>query len=125
MQAELSKDYRMVAAPSAGVLDLQVALTGAMASNPTLDTMSTILPQALVVSNLTGLITGKPAFVGEAQAEAKILDGGSGGLLVAVVDRRVGGKSISGSVASWGDVEAALRSSEGRLVRKGGGRRVQ
>src|SRR3546814_18791213 len=34
MQAELSTDYRMVAAPRAGVLDLQVALTGAMASNP-------------------------------------------------------------------------------------------
>jgi hypothetical protein len=109
MQAELSKDYQLVTTPAAGVLDIQIALTDAMASNPTLDTVSTVVPQALMVSNLTGLVTGKPAFVGEAQAEAKVLDGGSGDLLAAVVDRRVGGKSISGSVDSWGDVEAAFQ----------------
>jgi hypothetical protein len=109
VQEELAKDYELVSTPADGVLDIQIALTDAQASNPTLDTVSTVVPQALVVSSLTGLVTGKPAFVGEAQAELKMLDGGSGDLLAAVVDRRVGGKSISSSTDSWGDVEAAFQ----------------
>ena len=112
---ELEKDYKMVSAPGAGVLDVQIALTDAERSNSTLDTVSTVLPQALVVSSLTGLVTGKPAFVGEAQAEVKITDGGSGDLLGAAVDRRVGGKSIAGSTSSWSDVESALQYWAQRL----------
>jgi hypothetical protein len=109
VHGELSKDYTMVAAPAAGVLDVQLALTDATRSNPSLDTVSTVLPAGLAASTLTGMVTGKPAFVGEAQAEGKILDGGDGQLLAAAVDRRVGGKSISGSVNSWDDVDAAFR----------------
>jgi hypothetical protein len=112
---ELAKDYELVGTPAAGVLDIQIAITDAEKSNPTLDTVSSVLPQALVVSNLTGLVTGKPAFVGEAQAEIKLADGGTGDLLAAAVDRRVGGKSISGSVDSWNDVETAFQYWAQRL----------
>lgn len=112
---ELAKDYQIVAAPAAGVLDIQIAITDAERSNPTLDTVSSVLPQALVVSNLTGLVTGKPAFVGEAQAEIKLSDGGTGDMLAAAVDRRVGGKSISGSTDSWNDVDEAFQYWAKRL----------
>jgi hypothetical protein len=112
---ELAKDYEIVGIPAAGVLDIQIAITDAEQSNPTLDTVSSVLPQALVVSNLTGLVTGKPAFVGEAQAEIKLADGGTGDLLAAAIDRRVGGKSISGSTDSWNDVEAAFQYWAQRL----------
>ncbi|MFZ2100011.1 MAG: DUF3313 domain-containing protein, partial [Oricola sp.] len=112
---ELAKDYEMVSVPADGVLDIQIALTDAEKSNATLDTVSTVLPQALVVSSLTGLVTGKPAFVGEVQAEIKIADGGDGDLLAAAVDRRVGGKSIAGSTGSWSDVEAAFQYWAQRL----------
>lgn len=107
--AELEKDYQMVAAPAPGVLDVQMALTDAKQSNPALDTVSTVMPMGLAASTLTGVVTGKPSFVGEAQAEGRILDGGSGELLAAAVDRRVGGKSVAGSVDSWDDVEAAFQ----------------
>lgn len=107
--AELEKDYQMVATPAPGVLDVQMALTDAQASNPALDTVSTVMPMGLAASTLTGVVTGKPSFVGEAQAEGRILDGGSGELLAAAVDRRVGGKSVAGSVDSWSDVDAAFQ----------------
>lgn len=112
---ELAKDYEIVSGPAAGALDIQIALTDAEKSNPTLDTVSSVLPQALAVSNLTGLVTGKPAFVGEAQAEIKLADGGTGDLLAAAVDRRVGGKSLSGSTDSWSDVETAFQYWAQRL----------
>lgn len=107
--AALEKDYQMVAAPAPGVLDVQMAITDAKQSNPGLDTVSTVMPMGLAASTLAGVVTGKPSFVGEAQAEARILDGGNGELLAAAVDRRVGGKSISGSVSSWDDAEAAFQ----------------
>lgn len=107
--AELEKDYQMVGAPGPGVLEVQLALTDAQASNPALDTVSTVMPIGLAASTLTGVVTGKPSFVGEAQAEGRVLDGASGELLAAAVDRRVGGKSIADSVDSWGDVEAAFQ----------------
>jgi len=106
--AELEKDYQMVATPAPGVLDIQLALTDAEQSSPGLDTVSTVMPMGLAAASLTGVVTGKPSFVGEAQAEGRILDGGNGALLAAAVDRRVGGKSISGSVDSWSDVDAAM-----------------
>lgn len=112
---ELAKDYSIVSTPAAGVIDLQIAITDAEKSNPTLDTVSSVLPQALVVSNLTGLVTGKPAFVGEAQAEVKLADGGTGELLAAAVDRRVGGKSLAGSTDSWTDAETAFKYWAQRL----------
>ena len=105
---ELSQDYAMVDEPGPGVLQVQVALTEAQASNPTMDTISSIVPQALLLSQAKGLVTGRPGFVGEASAEARIADGASGELLAAAVDRRVGGKSLGGSTDSWNDVRQSF-----------------
>jgi pyruvoyl-dependent arginine decarboxylase (PvlArgDC) len=98
----------MVDALGPGVLHVQVALTDAQTSNPTMDTISSIVPQALLISEAKGLVTGKPGFVGEASAEARIADGASGELLAAAVDRRVGGKSLGGSTDSWNDVRQSF-----------------
>jgi hypothetical protein len=105
---ELSQDYQLVDQVGPGVMRIQVALTDAEASSPVMDTISTVVPLGLAISQTTGLITGKPTFVGETQAEAKVTDGETGALLAAAIDRRVGGKSISGSVDSWDDVHAAF-----------------
>jgi Protein of unknown function (DUF3313) len=107
---ELSKDFQMVEETGPGVLHLQVAITDAQTSNPTMDTISSIVPQALLLSEAKGLITGKPSFVGEASAEFRGTDGETGELVGAAVDRRVGGKSITGAPAdSWDDVHQAYR----------------
>jgi hypothetical protein len=106
---ELSQDYAMVDTLGPDVLHVQVALTDAEASNPTMDTISSVVPQALVLSQATGLVTGKPGFVGEASAEARVSDGSSGELLGAAVDRRVGGKSVTGAPTdSWDDVHQSF-----------------
>ena len=105
---ELSQDFQMADELGPGVLHVQVAITDAQTSNPTMDTISTIVPQALLVSQAKGLITGKPGFVGEASVEARATDGQTGELVAAGVDRRVGGKSVTGAPTdSWDDVREA------------------
>lgn len=107
---ELSQDFEMVDELGPGVLHVQVAITDAQASNATMDTISSIVPQALLLSQAKGLVTGKPGFVGEASAEFRGTDGETGELVGAVVDRRVGGKSITGAPTdSWDDVHQAYR----------------
>ena len=107
---ELSQDFQMVDQPGPGVLQVQVAITDAQTSNPTMDTISTVLPQALLLSQAKGLVTGKPGFVGEASVEVRATDGQTGELIVAAVDRRVGGKSVAGAPTdSWEDVRESYR----------------
>jgi hypothetical protein len=107
---ELSQDFQMVDQPGPGVLQVQVAITDAQASNPTMDTISTVVPQALLLSQAKGLVTGKPGFVGEASVELRATDGQTGELVAAGVDRRVGGKSVTGAPTdSWDDVREAYR----------------
>lgn len=112
----LSKDYEMVQAPGAQTLRIAVALTKAEKSMPVLDTISTVLPQALVVSTLRKLATGKPAFVGEAAAELKMSDAQTGDVLFEAVDQRVGAKNLSGVTHSWGDVDEAIQYWSERLA---------
>jgi hypothetical protein len=107
---ELSQDFQMVDQPGPGVLQVQVAITDAQTSNPTMDTISTVVPQALLLSQAKGLVTGKPGFVGEASVELRATDGQTGELVAAGVDRRVGGKSVTGAPTdSWDDVREAYR----------------
>ena len=46
--------------------------------------------------------------MGEASVEVKTGDSQTGELLAAVVDRRVGGKTIKTSVSSWDDVNKIM-----------------
>jgi hypothetical protein len=106
----LSQDYEMVNELGPGVLQVQTALTDAQTSNPVLDTISTVLPIGLAVAQTKNLLTGKPSFVGEASAEARVLDGQTGQLLAAAVDRRVGGKALGGRpLNSWDDARRAYQ----------------
>ena len=102
--------FRLVTAPEAHTLRVKVAIAEAHASHVVLDVVSTVVPSAHAASALAGLITGKPAFVGEAQIEVKATDAVSGQLLAAAIDHRVGAKTISSSqFTSWGDVETMMR----------------
>jgi hypothetical protein len=108
LHKELSQDYQLVEELGPGVMRVQVALTDAKGSAPVMDTISTVMPIGLAISQTKALVTGKPSFVGESQAEAKVTDGANGHLLAAAIDRRVGGKSISGTTSSWDDVHKAF-----------------
>lgn len=106
---KLSEDYELAAAAGPGVLRVRVALTDAEASNPFLDTISTYIPQAYVVSAVLTLPADTAAFVGEASFEAQLRDAASGELLGAAVGRQAGTKYVfAGTTSSWGDVERAI-----------------
>lgn len=104
-----SKEMEMVNSPQPGTLRAKVAITKLEKSHVALDIISTIEPQARALSGLKALVTGKPAFVGEAAIAVKVTDATTGALLAEAVDERVGGKTLSAEhFKSWGEVDQAL-----------------
>ncbi|MCB2193584.1 MAG: DUF3313 domain-containing protein [Deltaproteobacteria bacterium] len=106
----MSKQITMVSTPGPGTLRVQVALTKAVPSKVGLDVISTVVPQAVVISSLKDAVTGKPSFVGEAAVASKVTDAETGELLGAWVADRIGGKQLDAAeISTWGDVEQAMR----------------
>ena len=108
----LAKDYEMVTQPGPNTLHLQAALTGADRANVALRAISTV-PAPMNVLALGSMVknvgTGKPAFVGEASVEARLLDSVTGEVLAASADRRVGKKRLDlDAFNSWDDAHKAL-----------------
>jgi len=89
LRKELKQDYELVDSTQPGTLRISIVLFG----------------RALV--ELQGIKRDKPSFVGCAMAEAKFTDAGSGSLLAAAVDKRVGGKTFK-DFDNWPDVRAAV-----------------
>jgi hypothetical protein len=108
MYLGLSKHFEMVDQPGPGTIRLQIALTDYEQSWVALDMISTVVPQLRAVAELKGLATDKPTFVGGVQVEAKFSDAQTGKVLAAVIDRRVGGKTLSKGTDSWADVKNAM-----------------
>jgi len=102
---ELSKDYTLVQSSGPDVMRLSVALTDVENGMPVLDTISTIVPQARLLSGAKNLATGTQAFVGQASVEARLVDSQSGKVLAAGIDRRAGGKKLGKGSGYWRDVE--------------------
>ena len=109
LDEELRKDYQMTSNPGPDVMHIQAAITEAGESNAVLDTVTSIIPQTRLLSGMVSMGRGVSLFTGSASVEMKITDGATGTLLVAVVDRRGGTKSLSGVTNSWNDVEEAYR----------------
>lgn len=105
---ELGKYYQIVQVPQPGTLRIKGAVTEAEGSWVALDTISSFVPQMLVMSKLKELATGTASFVGKASGEVEIADAMTGKRLIAAVDRRVGGKSPSGVVEKWDDVDQSF-----------------
>ena len=108
LKKELEKDYEMVAEPGPRTIRMQMALTDVEASWAAVDTVTSVIPIGIGISAATEFVTGKPSFVGEVSAEAKLTDARTGELLIAAVDRRVGGNEIEASVDNWDDVNKIM-----------------
>ena len=104
----LNQDYLVAPHPGPGVMRIQMALTEAEPSNVGMDVVETVLPPMQIFSGAQSMATGTRAFVGSASVEGKLTDGQTGELLFAAVDRRVGGKTLDGSMDSWDDVEQSF-----------------
>jgi hypothetical protein len=104
----LQDDYKFVTAPGPGVLHLQVAITEADTPNAVMHTVSNIVPQMMVLSQLKNAATGTQSFAGQASVEGKMTDGATGALLMAAVDKRAGGKGFARATESvWADIDRA------------------
>jgi len=105
---ELAKDYTVVQTPEPGTVRIQMAITDADTSKPVRNTLSTFVPVGMALNLIKYSAVGKQSGVGEISAEMKITDAVTGELLVAALDRRVGGKEISKLWSSWSSANAAL-----------------
>jgi hypothetical protein len=109
LYTHLSTKYQVVREPGPGVMLVQVALVDASGAVPVLRTISMLIPQARALATLKYLATGTYAFVGSAEAEAKIADSQTHQVLAAGVDKRVGGGSLATAAQwKWGDAENAI-----------------
>jgi hypothetical protein len=111
MLEALSEDFEIVQVPGPNTIRLRIALTEAISSSPVLDTISTYVPQARLLSTILTLGSDTAAFVGQARAEGEARDALSGELLAAGIDQRAGTKVLGGSsLSSWGDVHEAFEA---------------
>ena len=100
----LAESWTMTDTPGKGVLRVRLALTDAQASSTAMDFVTTVIPIGVVAR----LSSDVRAFVGGASGEAEVTDSLSGELLLAAVDRRVGGKSLTGITDDQSDIMATL-----------------
>jgi len=112
---ELEKDYRIVKDPAPGTMRVQMAIVDADSSKPVRNTLSTIVPVGIALSLVKYTATGKQAGVGEITMQIKITDAGTGELIGAALDRRVGGKELSKLWSSWHNADDALKYWAKRL----------
>lgn len=106
---ELSKDFTMVNTTGPDVLVITAAITNLEEPNPTMNAISSVVPLAAVTSTAYSYFSDEPSYEGQVAVEAKFMDGGTGEILVAVQDRRLGGKGVGEkTLDSWHDVEKAL-----------------
>lgn len=108
VRTSLATDYTFVDKPAADAIRLRIALTDAEGSKIVLDTMSNILPPALVIGALKTAFTGSSTGVGAAGVEVELQDSVTGERLAAMVDRRVGTKTFEGKFDKWDDVKEAI-----------------
>jgi hypothetical protein len=106
---EMGTQATIVTTPEPGTIKFQLAIVDAEKSAPVRNIISTIVPQAAVISGLKYLVTGKMMAVGEITAEARLTDAMTGQLLGAGYDRRVGGKDLGESFNGWYNADSAMQ----------------
>ena len=105
----LGKNFAIVTAPGLNVLRLRAAITEAQGSKVALNVVSSVIPQLRLLTTVGGMAADTSVLVGEASAEAEILDSVTGIRLAAGVDRQTGTKAIirGNKFSKWGDVQEA------------------
>ena len=110
IHAALAKDYQMVTSPEPNTLRVSVAVIKLKEANVAMETVSTVVPQARLLTSITNAGSKSPAFVGQASIQANIVDAETNVLLAEGADARVGGYTLSSvSLNSWTDVENIMK----------------
>ncbi len=106
---ELRKDYTIATEPGPDTLRIQFAISDAQKAAPVRNFLTTFMPPGIAISSVKYAATGKPAAVGEVTGEVKMTDSGTGQLAGAALDRRVGGKTLSGVFDTWEGADSAVQ----------------
>jgi hypothetical protein len=103
----LEKDFTVVETPGPGVVRLRLAITEAKGANVVMNTVSSLVPVGLAISEVKNIAVGSHSAVGAAGIECEVLDAQTGERLSAIVDRRVGGK-LTGKFDKWSTADEAF-----------------
>jgi len=106
---ELEKEVTVVKAPGPDTFSIQFAIVSAEKSGSVSNFTTTVLPIGMVLSAGKYAATGKSMGVGEITGEARFTDSSTGELLVAALDKRVGGKELKGMFTAWQDADSGLQ----------------
>jgi hypothetical protein len=111
LHTELDKQFKIATRSGPGVIRLRTAITEVRGAKVAQRTISTLLPQALILGTAVGLGADTARTVGSASVEAELLDSMTGTRLAAAVDSRAGTKRLftTRTFSTWADVEAACR----------------
>ena len=106
LQNAFKDGYELVDQPGPDVLWVRVAISDVVASNPTANTMSSIIPIGIAVSAAAKATMDANLGTGEAATEMEVLDSITKERLAAAVDRRQGGKMAFRG--KWVDTQQAF-----------------
>lgn len=106
LQNAFKDGYELVDQPGPDVLWVRVAISDVVASNPTANTMSSIIPIGIAVSAAAKATMDANLGTGEAATEMEVLDSTTKERLAAAVDRRQGGKMAFRG--KWVDTQQAF-----------------
>ncbi len=98
--------YQVVDKPGPDVIWVRAAIVDVVPSNPTANTLSSIVPVGVVVSAAAKAATDANLGTGEAATEMEVLDSVTKERLAAAVDRRQGGKAAFRG--KWVDTKQAF-----------------
>jgi len=105
----LSKNFEIVNQAGPGVLVIRGAITEAKKCRPVSNLVSTVMPIGMALSLVKRGIFGTGMGVGECQVEAELLDGATGRVVAAGMDRRAGTKALRTKFdGTFGDVKLAM-----------------
>ena len=103
--SEMAPRWKLASTAGPNTLRLRLALSDIQATNRTLNTPTSILPPARLISEAQRLTTGTQSFAGSAVLELEITDSASGDQLAAGVDKQFGKKRIPTAASKWGEIE--------------------
>src|SRR5215813_4010652 len=114
VKALTAAGYQVVEAPGPGVVRIRAAFTDLVPVNPVLNTATTIIPQARLLSGIVSTASGSNLFVGQVGIEAAFLDAQSNEVLAENVAKEAGKKYIPFTdrefdpTSTWGQVEQRI-----------------
>ena len=106
---DLSQVWRITRDPGQKTLRMTVALTIIDDGRPTLDVVSTTVPDPESLGTIERLLGGEPTILGRAALEVRMVDAQSGAVLFEGFDEKVGGRALDAqTLGRWSDVEDIL-----------------